>query len=49
MPNNICIFYVGFFAMIAACVYSLGSGVQHSLRLMLALLLIPSVEWRDKK
>lgn len=48
MPNNVCIFYVGFFAMIAACVYSLGS-VQQLLRLMLALFLIPSVEWRDGK
>lgn len=44
MPNNVCIFYVGFFAMIAACVYSLGSGWP-----MLALLLIPSVDWRDGK
>lgn len=43
MPNNICIFYVAFFAMIAACVFALGSGWP-----MLALLLIPTVEWGKK-
>lgn len=44
MPTNICIFYVAFFAMIAACVFALSSGWP-----MLALLLVPSIEWRNGK
>lgn len=49
MPNNICIFYVAFFAMIAASVFALGS-VQWKkpLRPMLGLLLVPTVEWGKK-
>lgn len=43
MPINVCIFYVGFFAMIASCVFALGSGWP-----MVALLLIPSVKWGNK-